>query len=75
MKATYNFYFRHALPWIGSLFDGSRDSYRYLNRTVETFPARDDFIDLMRAAGFTDCRFETWTFGVIALYRGRKPAP
>ena len=69
----YLLYFRHILPRLGGLVSGDRKAYRYLNRTVETFPCGEAFCDLMRQAGFEDVRAEPMTFGVATLYIGTRP--
>jgi len=73
LRAAYLFYFRRVLPWVGGKVSGSADAYRYLNKTVETFPCGDDFCALMRTAGFEDVSFHPMTFGVATIYVGSKP--
>lgn len=71
---AYMWYFRHVLPRLGSwLSRGSRDSkaYDYLPESVLEFPDREAFLDLMRAAGLTDCSYRLLSFGIAALYEGR----
>ena len=72
MKAMYLFYFRKILPFLGGLISGDRHAYRYLNRTVETFPYGKAFVDLMQAAGFKNVAAEPLTFGVATIYSGDK---
>ncbi len=73
MRGLYLFYFRHILPRIGGLISGDPYAYRYLNRTVETFPYGEAFCDWMREAGFESVRFRSLTFGIAAIYQGDKP--
>ena len=72
MRRLYLFYFRHILPWIGSLVSGDAYAYRYLNKTVETFPYGEGFCELMRAAGFSEVRAHPVTFGIASIYQGDK---
>jgi demethylmenaquinone methyltransferase/2-methoxy-6-polyprenyl-1,4-benzoquinol methylase len=68
--SLYRFYSNTILPIIGGVVSGNRQAYSYLNRTAANFPCRDQFIDLMKRAGF---RTATWRglFGGIAfLYIG-----
>ena len=72
IRCGYLFYFRHVLPLLGSLISGDSHAYRYLNRTVETFPYGENFCDIMRKAGFAEVRTWPLTFGVAAIYQGDK---
>lgn len=72
IRAGYLGYFRHVLPRVGGAISGDTRAYRYLNRTVETFPYGDAFAALMRRAGFVDVEFIPLTFGIATLYRGDK---
>lgn len=71
VKWLYLIYFRHVLPFIGGIVSGDSNAYRYLNKTVETFPAGQNFIKLMTTSHF-DASFERLTLGITTLYIGRK---
>lgn len=70
IRQLYLFYFRHVLPRLGALISGDASAYRYLNQTVETFPYGDDFLSLMRQAGFAHVEKLPLTFGIATIYRG-----
>lgn len=72
MRGTYLLYLRHILPLLGRVISGDSEAYRYLNRTIESFPYGDDFCRLMSAAGFDEVSFEPLTFGVASIYKGDK---
>lgn len=72
LQRLYLFYFRYILPLIGGIISGESHAYRYLNRTVETFPYGEAFCELMREAGFRDVRAFPLTGGIATLYRGDK---
>ena len=72
IKALYLLYFRHILPRIGALISGDNQAYRYLNRSVESFPHGKAFLELMRKAGFQRVHATPLTFGIATLYRGDK---
>ena len=72
MRRLYLFYFRYILPVVGSLISGDSYAYRYLNRTVETFPYGEEFCCLMRQAGFEDVTVHPLTFGIATIYEGRR---
>ncbi len=72
IRAAYLAYFRHILPSIGGVVSGDKQAYRYLNRTVETFPYGKEFCGLMRDAGFEDVKEHRLTFGIATIYEGTK---
>lgn len=71
-RSLYLFYFRKVLPVIGGLISGDSYAYRYLNETVETFPYREEFCQLLREAGFSDVKMTPLTFGIATIYQGDK---
>jgi demethylmenaquinone methyltransferase/2-methoxy-6-polyprenyl-1,4-benzoquinol methylase len=68
----YGFYFRKILPRIGTLISGVRGPYEYLPASVQKFPAPQQMLARMEAAGFKDVSWTPYTFGIAGLYRGRK---
>lgn len=71
-RAFYLLYLRHVLPHVGGLISGNRHAYRYLNRTVESFPYGEALCEIMRSQGFTSTRAVPLTFGVATLYQAEK---
>ncbi|RMF60071.1 MAG: bifunctional demethylmenaquinone methyltransferase/2-methoxy-6-polyprenyl-1,4-benzoquinol methylase UbiE [Calditrichaeota bacterium] len=71
-RAIYLFYFRNILPRIGGWISGDSTAYRYLNRTVETFPYGKEFCRLLQSAGFKEVSFTPLTFGIATIYQGDK---
>ncbi len=69
-RVGYLFYFRHVLPRIGGLVSGDSYAYRYLNKTVESFPYGEVFCALMREAGFDAVKAHPLTFGIATIYQG-----
>lgn len=72
VRMVYLFYFRYVLPFVGNLFSGHGDAYSYLNKTVEDYPYGEDFLKIMREAGFKTPRALGLTFGIATLYIGDK---
>lgn len=70
LRALYLLYFRHILPRLGGFISGDSYAYRYLNKTVETFPYGKSFCALLEKAGFREVDFIPLTFGVVSIYRG-----
>lgn len=70
-KAVYDFYFHRVLPLIGGLIS-RRSAYQYLPDSVQAFPAREVFKEMMSAAGFRDVTHTDLTFGIATVYTGVK---
>ncbi len=69
----YRFYFRNVLPRIGTLISGVKGPYSYLPASVSRFPAPEQMLQRMHAAGFRELSWTPYTFGIAGLYRGVKP--
>lgn len=65
-----------AIPLIGQLVAGDRDSYQYLVESIEKFPRQEDFRDMIKQAGFAvpGKGYENLTGGIASIHRGIKPA-
>lgn len=59
---------------VAGWLSGSRAAYRYLPQSLEGHPAADAIVDLLRATGFTDARYERMGMGSVALHVARKPS-
>jgi demethylmenaquinone methyltransferase/2-methoxy-6-polyprenyl-1,4-benzoquinol methylase len=69
-KQLYFFYFRRILPLVGRLISKDPGAYTYLPDTVMRFPEGEDFLGILRAAGFRNVRQERLTFGIATIYTG-----
>jgi len=74
LRGLYLFYFLHLLPWIGRLISPRGSAYTYLPNSVLGFPQRQEFLDRMTAAGFTEVAWQELSGGTVCLYQGRTPA-
>ena len=68
VSALYLWYFRHVLPRIGRVISGHSGAYSYLPASVGTFPPPEEFMTILRQAGFAEPRAVSLTFGVVYLY-------
>lgn len=71
-KQLYRFYSLYILPIIGRLFSKNKMAYTYLPQSVMAFPDGDDFLLLMKNAGFNKCRKKILSFGIVTIYSGIK---
>jgi demethylmenaquinone methyltransferase / 2-methoxy-6-polyprenyl-1,4-benzoquinol methylase len=67
---VYAVYFRRVLPAIGRVICGTNGPYNYLPTSVGNFPAPAEMLGMMRAAGYTNCAWQPYTFGIAGLYTG-----
>lgn len=70
IKQLFSLYFKAILPWFGRLFSKDKSAYSYLPASVQAFPERTDFLKILSANGFTQCTYQTLTFGICCLYTG-----
>jgi demethylmenaquinone methyltransferase / 2-methoxy-6-polyprenyl-1,4-benzoquinol methylase len=70
---AYALYFRHLLPAVGRLICGKNGPYNYLPTSVGNFPRPAEMLAMLRAAGFTDCAWQSYTFGIAGLYTAVRP--
>lgn len=72
IKQLYNFYFNTILPLFGKLFSKDNSAYKYLPESVAQFPDGEEFVDLLKKAGFKDAQSKPQTFGICTIYIGSK---
>ena len=71
---AYAVYFRRVLPAIGRLVCGKAGAYNYLPVSVGNFPPPGEMLELMRKAGYAECAWQPYTFGIAGLYTGERSA-
>ena len=73
-----------AIPLIGQVVAGDRDSYQYLVESIERFPSQKEFAGMIREAGFLvpgereggegeGQGWEDLSMGIAAVHKGVKP--
>jgi demethylmenaquinone methyltransferase/2-methoxy-6-polyprenyl-1,4-benzoquinol methylase len=75
---AYAVYFRRVLPAIGRLVCGpvpgdKAGPYNYLPASVRSFPGPPAMLALMSSAGYSDCAWQPYTFGIAGLYTAARP--
>jgi demethylmenaquinone methyltransferase/2-methoxy-6-polyprenyl-1,4-benzoquinol methylase len=75
---AYAVYFRRVLPAIGRAICGSAAGgravgdksgpYNYLPASVGSFPPPADLLGMMEAAGYEQCAWQPFTFGIAGLF-------
>jgi demethylmenaquinone methyltransferase/2-methoxy-6-polyprenyl-1,4-benzoquinol methylase len=72
VKAAYLAYFNHVLPRIGRLVSRHNAAYGYLPASVGAFASPDEFVTILRHAGFADISASPLTLGIVFLYTARR---
>ena len=70
IRQLHRFYLRHWIPFVGRLLTGHAREYTYLPASIEQAPQGEAMLELLRTAGFSDCRCERYTFGICSSYIG-----
>jgi demethylmenaquinone methyltransferase/2-methoxy-6-polyprenyl-1,4-benzoquinol methylase len=65
---AYAVYFRRLLPAIGRVICGQAGAYNYLPASVGNFPPPPRIVEMMQAAGYEQCTWQPYTFGIAGLY-------
>lgn len=74
IRAPYTWYGRHVLPRIaGAMNREAAQAYRYLNESIEAWPAQAELAAWLQEAGFERVAYRNLTFGIVALHRGFVP--
>ncbi|KAF2227315.1 ubiE/COQ5 methyltransferase family-domain-containing protein [Elsinoe ampelina] len=83
MDAVYKRWSFGAIPLIGQVVAGDRDSYQYLVESIDKFPSQEEFAGMIREAGFVvpgeglgkgeERAWVDLTGGIAAVHKGVKP--
>ena len=71
-KQIYQLYMRVVAPGIGKLFSKNKQAYAYLNNSVQAFPDREDFVAILKKAGFRKTYYKSLSLGICCIYCGSK---
>ncbi len=71
-RLGHTVWFRHVVPWIGSLLSGDVGAYRYLPASTAYLPDGPGLVAMMQRAGFTDVGRTTRTAGAVQLLSGTR---
>ena len=72
LEPLYHAYTHKAVPKLGELVAGNRDSYRYLAESIAVHPDQRTLREMMRAAGFAACQYFNLSAGIVAIHRGTR---
>ena len=72
VSTLYLWYLNRVLPLIGRVVSRHNAAYGYLPASIGAFTSPDDFVKILRQAGFRDIVPVRLTFGSVILYTARK---
>jgi len=72
VRALYDLYFTHVLPFIGRIVSRDKTAYTYLNKSVKSFCWGEAFAMRLRDAGFQEENWTPLTFGIATIYTAKK---
>ena len=72
LQRAYDRYSFNVIPEMGRAIANDRDSYQYLVESIRNFPAQDEFLAMVRSAGFEQAKYRNLTMGVACLHSGWK---
>ena len=72
VKQLYQFYFGKICPLIGRLVSKDFRAYTYLYESASVFPEGEEFMKILRDAGFYQTRCRRLTWGICSLYTAEK---
>lgn len=73
IRWLYGLYSHTVMPLLGGAVSHDRAAYRYLPESVEEFPSPEKFLNILVEERYTDCKYESLTFGTARIYTAVKP--
>lgn len=72
IKQLYSLYFKHILPKIGEWVSKDAPAYSYLPDSVERFPNRWEFLEMLSSHGLPEGTARRLSHGIATLYSAPK---
>ncbi|MCZ6671456.1 MAG: bifunctional demethylmenaquinone methyltransferase/2-methoxy-6-polyprenyl-1,4-benzoquinol methylase UbiE [Verrucomicrobia bacterium] len=69
-RPLYYAYLKYFLPTFAGWITRQPDAYNYLGDSIEAFPTRQQLLDELKAAGFTNLQAYPMTLGIVAIHQG-----
>lgn len=71
-KGIYNLYMKVITPGFGKMLAKNKQAYEYLNNSVQAFPDREAFVEIMKRVGFKQTYYKQLSLGICCIYCGSK---
>jgi demethylmenaquinone methyltransferase/2-methoxy-6-polyprenyl-1,4-benzoquinol methylase len=72
LQWCYDKYSFNVIPRLGQIIARDRSSYQYLVESIRKFPNQENFLNLVKEAGFENTKYRNLTMGVACLHSGWK---
>ena len=72
IEKAYDAWSFQAIPQIGQIVTGQRESYQYLVESIRKFPNQSNFASMIGTAGFSRVKWTNYSGGIAALHSGWK---
>jgi demethylmenaquinone methyltransferase/2-methoxy-6-polyprenyl-1,4-benzoquinol methylase len=72
LARLYDVYSLQLLPRLGRWVTGDEASYRYLAESIRMHPSQANLLEMIRAAGFERCRYQSLLAGIVAVHSGMR---
>lgn len=72
VKQVYHLYMKYITPKIGKMISKNDDAYQYLNDSVERFPEKQSFVNILNQLGYRNAFYKTLTLGICSIYCAEK---
>jgi len=72
VKNLYNFYMKSITPKVGKMISKNGAAYSYLNNSVQQFPERGAFTNILNKLQYRHSFYKTLSFGICTIYCGEK---
>ena len=72
VKSLYKFYMKFITPNVGKLISKNNDAYQYLNDSVQQFPERETFTNILKQLNYRHSFYKTLSLGICTIYCGEK---
>ena len=71
-REIYDLFSFEVIPKIGEFIAQTEESYRYLAESIRMHPTQEELKKMLEDTGFTKCKYENLTNGVVAIHSGQK---
>jgi demethylmenaquinone methyltransferase/2-methoxy-6-polyprenyl-1,4-benzoquinol methylase len=72
IKTIYKIYMKFVTPKVGKLISKNKDAYQYLNNSVQKFPEKETFINILNQLHYRRSFYKTLTLGICTIYCAEK---
>lgn len=72
VKGLYKFYMKFITPNIGKMISKNNEAYQYLNESVQQFPERETFTNILKQLNYRHSFYKTLSLGICTIYCGEK---